>query len=89
MTNKEKVEALMVFAGKHFHMHQQVATGIREYLTQLHERADILDGCFLKDLHTVSDCSDYMEDTMRGQFQKEWSHYEPEEKQKRQIKRDR
>ena len=51
----------MVAAGVHFHNHQQESTGIREYLTQLHERADILDGCFLKDLITVSDCFDYME----------------------------
>ena len=79
----------MVAAEVHFHAHQQEATGIREYLTQLHERADVLDGCFLKDLITVSDCFDYMESTMRHQFQKEWDHYEPEEKQKSKRKRSR
>ena len=79
----------MVAAEVHFHAHQQEATGIREYLTQLHERADILDGCFLKDLITVSDCFDYMEQTMRHQFQKEWDHYEPETKQESKRKRSR
>ena len=89
ISNTEKVEALMVFAGRHFHMHQQVATGIREYLTQLHGIADVITGCFLKDLHTVSDCADYMESTMRHQFQKEHEHYEPETKQERKRKRSR
>ena len=89
MTNREKVEALRMFAGIHFQAHQMVATGLVDYLQQLWDIAEVLDGCFLKDLHTASDCADYMENTMRGQFQKEWSHYEPETKQERKSKRVR
>ena len=70
MTNRDKVEALRVFAGIHFHAHQMVASGLIDYLHQLWERAETLDGCFLKDLHTASDCADYMESTMRASISK-------------------
>ena len=71
MTNRDKVEALRMFAGIHFHPHQLASTGLVKYLHQLWERAEVLDGCFLKDLHSASDCADYMESTMRHQFQKD------------------
>ena len=89
MTNKDKVEALRVFAGIHFHAHQMAASGLICYLHQLWERAEVLDGCFLKDLHNASDCADYMADTMRHQFQKEHEHYEPETRQESKRKRSR
>ena len=89
MTNREKVEALRMFASIHFHAHQMEASGLVDFLQQLWEIADVLDNCFLKDLHTASDCYDYMSNTMRGQFQKEWSHYEPETRQESKRKRSR